>query len=76
MDREIDTKKKKVTLANTSTQEAARRIVKKYKNQRIKKAQKRESLLGNIANWEVNMEAKTLFQRRLNAVSKAISSEI
>ena len=72
MDREIDTKKKKVTLANTSTQEAARRIVKKYKNQR----QKRESLLGNIANWEVNMEAKTLFKRRLNAVSKAISSEI
>ena len=33
-------------------------------------------MLGNIAKWKVNMEAKTLFKRKLNAGSKAIGSKI
>ena len=33
-------------------------------------------MLGNIAKWGVNMGARALFKRGLNAGSKAISSEI
>ena len=33
-------------------------------------------MLGNIAKWDINMGAKTLFKTGLNARSKAISSEI
>ena len=71
-----NTRERKVTgRKSNATHDRAKRIIKKYSKSKRKK-QNGGSLLGNIAKWRVNMAAKTLLKKGLNAESKALSSEI
>ena len=53
-------RKNKARFAPSATQKVARRIVKKYRNHRRRKGQTGDSLIGNLAKWEINMGAKAI----------------
>lgn len=42
------------------TQKVARQIVKKYRNQRKREGQTGDSIIGNLAKWEINMGSKAI----------------
>ena len=83
MDQEIvetNTTKPVRFLVDAPAQQTARRIVKKYRNQRIKISPTGGSLIGNkagnIAKRVTKLGAKTLFKRSVNVATRKLSLKL